>query len=489
MIVNASEQMFTRNDTMARYSLAFDFGATSIRAILGAVEDGRFTCKEVMRMSHQRETVNGRSRWEWDKIVSKVVETIVAHQDEIDSIAVNTWGVDFGLIGSDGKLLCNPVSYRDARHNEGYDYAQEKLSLEDIFMATGNQIMSINSLFQLLVYKKDELEGKDDTMGKIDTLLFMPDLLNYMLTGQKRSELTIASTSQILDLRTKEFSEKIMQTYGISKDIFAPVIYPTEVVGSIKDSLIPEVKALNKDIPVIACASHDTASAVLLTEAYTDRDTAFLSCGTWSLIGGLTDEPVICKDAFARDLTNETGFAGSNMFFKNITGLYILEMLKSDLESKRGEKIPFSEITEYVKNCPITDTVDVDAAVFSQNEFDVKEAIDGLTHKHYEHDYDYFKVIYLSLANKYNETLKNIESVIDHKFKKLHMIGGGTQSEFLCQLVANVTKLEVIAGPMEATAYGNLLAQKLGLKEFKDLAEGRKVILASSEFKEYLPQN
>ena len=177
------------------------------------------------------------------------------------------------------------------------------------------------------------------------------------------------------------------------------------------------------------------------------------------------------------------------MFFKNITGLYILEMLKSDLESKRGEKIPFSEITEYVKNCPITDTVDVDAAVFSQNEFDVKEAIDGLTHKHYEHDYDYFKVIYLSLANKYNETLKNIESVIDHKFKKLHMIGGGTQSEFLCQLVANVTKLEVIAGPMEATAYGNLLAQKLGLKEFKDLAEGRKVILASSEFKEYHPQN
>ncbi len=445
-----------------------------------------------MRMSHQRETVNGRSRWEWDKIVSKVAETIVAHQDEIDSIAVNTWGVDFGLIGSDGKLLCNPVSYRDARHNEGYDYAQEKLSLEDIFMATGNQIMSINSLFQLLVYKKDELEGKDDTMGKIDTLLFMPDLLNYMLTGQKRSELTIASTSQILDLRTKEFSEKIMQTYGISnlfmpdllnymltgqkrseltiastsqildlrtkefsekimqtygisKDIFAPVIYPTEVVGSIKDSLIPEVKALNKDIPVIACASHDTASAVLLTEAYTDRDTAFLSCGTWSLIGGLTDEPVICKDAFARDLTNETGFAllteaytdrdtaflscgtwsliggltdepvickdafardltnetgfaGSNMFFKNITGLYILEMLKSDLESKRGEKIPFSEITEYVKNCPITDTVDVDAAVFSQNEFDVKEAIDGLTHKPHEHDYDYFKVNYLSLV-------------------------------------------------------------------------------------------
>lgn len=473
---------------MARYSLAFDFGATSIRAILGAIEDGRFTCKEVMRMSHQRVTENGRSRWEWDKIVAKVAQTIIAHQDEIDSIAVNTWGVDFGITGKDGKLLCNPVSYRDGRHNDGYEFAQQKMSLEDIFMATGNQIMSINSLFQLLVYKKDELEGKDDTMSKIDTLLFLPDLLNYLLTGQKRSELTIASTSQILDLRNKQFSDKILQSFGIDKNIFAPVVYPTEIVGSIQNSLIPELKALNKDIKVIACASHDTASAVLLTEAYTDRDTAFLSCGTWSLIGGLTDEPVISKDAFSRDLTNETGFAGSNMFFKNITGLYILEMLKTQLETKRGSSIPFSEITAYVQNCPVADSVDVDSAVFSQNEFDVKEAIDGLLCKHYENDFDYFKVIYLSLANKYHETLQNIESVMGRKFKKLHMIGGGTQSEFLCQLVANVTQLEVIAGPMEATAYGNLLAQKLGLKEFKDLEEGRKLILASSEFKQYHPQ-
>lgn len=472
---------------MAQYSLAFDFGATSIRAILGAVENGRFVTTEVMRMSHQRVTEDGRSRWEWDKIVNKVVETIKAHAHEISSIAVNTWGVDFGVVGEDGKLLVNPISYRDARHNEGFEYAQETLSQEQIFMATGNQIMSINSLFQLLVLKKDSTQGCP-TYNKINKLLMLPDLLNYLLTGQQRAELTIASTSQLLDLRTKKFAEPILQAYGIKESIFAPIVYPTEVVGSIKDSLIPELRELNKDIKVIACASHDTASAVLLTEAYTDRNTAFLSCGTWSLIGGLTDEPVISKEAFARDLTNETGFAGSNMFFKNITGLYILEMLKNQLEAKRGAKIPFDEITAYVENCPIDQFVDVGAEVFAQNEFDVKEAINSLLGTKFENDFDYFKVIYLSLAKKYHATLQDIETILQKKFKKLHMIGGGTQSKFLCQLVSNVTGLEVIAGPMEATAYGNLLAQMIALKEFDSLEQGRKVILDSSEFKVYHPQ-
>ena len=472
---------------MAQYSLAFDFGATSIRAILGAVENGRFVTTEVMRMSHQRVTEDGRSRWEWDKIVNKVVETIKAHAHEISSIAVNTWGVDFGVVGEDGKLLVNPISYRDARHNEGFEYAQETLSQEQIFMATGNQIMSINSLFQLLVLKKDSTQGCP-TYNKINKLLMLPDLLNYLLTGQQRAELTIASTSQLLDLRTKKFAEPILQAYGIKESIFAPIVCPTEVVGSIKDSLIPELRELNKDIKVIACASHDTASAVLLTEAYTDRDTAFLSCGTWSLIGGLTDEPVISKEAFARDLTNETGFAGSNMFFKNITGLYILEMLKNQLEAKRGAKIPFDEITAYVENCPVDQFVDVGAEVFAQNEFDVKEAINSLLGTKFENDFDYFKVIYLSLAKKYHATLQDIETILQKKFKKLHMIGGGTQSKFLCQLVSNVTGLEVIAGPMEATAYGNLLAQKIALKEFDSLEQGRKVILDSSEFKVYHPQ-
>lgn len=473
---------------MAQYSLAFDFGATSIRAILGGMENGHFVTREVMRMAHERVSLEGRSRWEWDHIVNKVAETIIAHKDEIASIAVNTWGVDFGLIDQDGNLVCNPISYRDARHNEGFEYAQTKMSTQDIFMATGNQIMAINSLFQLLVLQQDDKNGKDGSYHKTARLLMLPDLLNYLLTGEERSELTIASTSQLLDLRTRTFSPEILKTYEIPESLFAEVVFPTEIIGSLKNSRIEALRQLNLDIPVVACASHDTASAVLLTEAYTDQNTAFLSCGTWSLIGGLTDHPVISKEAFDQDLTNETGFNGVNMFFKNITGLYILEMYKKQLEQKRGQKISFAEITEYVTNCQLDDIFDVDDPVFGQNEFDVRKTIDSVTHKSYAHDFDYFKVIYLSLASKYHKTLQAVEGIMGRKFKKLHMIGGGTQSTFLCQLVANVTGLEVIAGPMEATAYGNLLAQQLALKTVDSLEQGRKLILEASEFRTYQPQ-
>lgn len=475
------------DSTMCKFALAFDFGATSIRAILGGLENGKFVTREVMRLKHERVLKNGRSRWEWDKIVNQVVSTIVEHKDEISSVAVNTWGVDFGLVDQNGTLVCDPISYRDARHQEGYDYATSKMSAGDIFMATGNQVMSINSLFQLLVLQQD-VAKEDQSFAKADKLLMLPDLLNYMLCGEQRMELTIASTSQLLDLRTKELSKTILQTYALDAGLFAPIIYPTAIVGSLKNSKLPALQELNLDIPVVACASHDTASAVLLTEAYTDPDTAFLSCGTWSLIGGLTDEPVISEKALEFNLTNETGFNGVNLFFKNITGLYIIEMYKAQLEKRLDHKIPFEEITAYVSNCPVTDSFDVDDPVFSQNEFDVKQAVDKLLGKTFDNDFDYFKVIYLSLAKKYHATLQCIEQISGRKFKKLHMIGGGTQSSFLCQLVANITALPVIAGPMEATAYGNLLAQMLGTKAVASLEEGRRLILEASAFKTYQPQ-
>lgn len=471
---------------MAKYALAFDFGATSIRAILGGVENGRFVTEEVMRMKHSRVTSGGRSRWEWEKILNKVTETILANQDKISSVAVNTWGVDFGLVGKDGEIVCSPVSYRDSRHAEGFEYAKTKMSEKEIFSATGNQIMSINTLFQLLVLQQDAASGKDNSYNKAERLLMMPDLINYMLTGEQRTEITIASTTQLFDLNAKKFSDKILSTYDIKPSLFAPVILPTEIVGSLKNSRIPELRHL--DIPVVACASHDTAGAVLMTEAYTDRRTAFLSCGTWSLIGGLSDAPVITDEAFSQSLTNETGFRGSNMFFKNITGLYILEMYKKQLEEERKADIDFAEITQYVSSSDVSDLVDVDDPVFAQNEFNVKEAIDSLLGHSQKNDFDYFRVIYLSLADKYAKTLKSVEQNLGYSFRKVHMIGGGTQSSFLCALVADVTGLEVVAGPMEATAYGNLLSQMLAVGTCSTLAEGRQLILDSSEFRIYKPK-
>lgn len=513
------------------YALAFDFGATSIRGILGRVVDGKFETKEVMRFKHERQDIAGRSRWDWPGIVNKVVSTIIEHQHEISSIAVNTWGVDFGLVGKDGQLIEQPISYRDPLHNLGYTYATSKLSPAEMFLATGNQVMSINSLFQLLVHDAlkaqadaneganndadtntnagtdtgtdvsasgagaDTVQAQDQVQAKARarfdgcTLLMLPDLLNYLLTGEKRMEQTIASTSQLVDLRTQKLSTKLASIFNIPESLFAPGIAPTNIVGSLKNSVLPELSKLQLDVPVVACASHDTASAVLMTSAYTDQEIAFLSCGTWSLIGGLTAEPIISPEVFAQNLTNETGFNGVNLFFKNITGLYIIAKYKAQLEAKLGKTIPFAQITEYVSQCAVELTFDVDAPVFSQNEFEVQSAIDkllGLTTP--LEDFAYFKVIYLSLAHKYQQTLHAISQILGRKFKQLHMIGGGTQSEFLCQLVADTLNLPVIAGPMEATAYGNLLAQFIACGQVPSLAAGRELILKAADFKTYKPR-
>lgn len=308
-----------------KYSLAFDLGATSIRGILGYVEDGKLKTEEVLRFSHERIKENGRSRWDWNKIIKNIENTILKYGDSLSSIGVDTWGVDFGILGKDGELLENPVSYRDRYNIVGFEKAQENLSLKDIFMKTGNQIMSINTLFQILALKEENRNYKD-----IKTVLMMPDLINYFLTGKSYTEMTIASTTQLFELENKKYSNDILESYGIDKSIFPEVIEPGKVVGSTKNSKLESLRKF--DIPVISIASHDTASAVLLTKAYTDSETLFLSCGTWSLIGCLSEKPLITEEAFKDSLTNETGYNCSNMFFKNITGLYILEKLKEQLE-------------------------------------------------------------------------------------------------------------------------------------------------------------
>lgn len=462
-------------------SLAFDFGATSIRALLGYVEDGKFATKEVMRMSHTRIDEDGRSRWQFDELLKQVVQTILEYKDCVDSIAINTWGVDFGIVGKDGKLLEHPISYRDAKHSQGFELAKNVYSLKDIFMQTGNQIMSINTLFQLLVLKQESVN-----FDKTKYILMLPDLFNYYLTGNIYTEMTIASTSQLFDLASLQFSNSILKGYGLSKDMFGQIIEPGFIVGSTKNAIIEELR--NTDIKVVASASHDTASAVLMTQAYTDKHTAFLSCGTWSLIGAITDKAIINEQAYASNLTNEAGFNRTNMFFKNITGLYIIEMLKSQLERAYGHAITFDDINAYVKNSSVTEVIDVENECFAQNSFDVIKCIDKLLGRHQAHDFDYFKIVYLSLAYKYKQTLESIEQILGYKFNKIHMIGGGVKSKLLCSLICSIVQKDLICGPMEATAYGNLLVQKVAIGEFKSIKEGRDLILSSSTM-EYLSFN
>lgn len=461
-----------------KYSLALDLGATSIRGILGYIEDGKLKIEEILRFSHERIKEDGRSRWDWNKIIKNIEETILKYGNNLASIGVDTWGVDFGILDNNGELLEKPVSYRDEYNITGFKAAQQNLSLHDIFMHTGNQIMPINTLFQLLALKEENRNYKN-----ISTVLMMPDLINYYLTGNKFSEITIASTTQLFELENNKFSEKILDTYSINKNIFPEIITPGKIIGSTKNSKLKSIRKF--DIPIISTASHDTASAVLLTKAYTDNDTLFLSCGTWSLIGCLSDKPIITDQAFKNSLTNETGYNSSNMFFKNITGLYIFEKLKAQLEKKYKRDISFEEITEHVKNCNIEDTFDVEKDIFQVDEFDVIKEINKIIKKELTNDFDYFKIVYKSLVKKYKETVKQISEILKKDFKCLHIIGGGAKSTFLCKMIADNLAIDVIAGPFEATAYGNLLVQKIALNEIKTLNEGFDLITKTTEITEF----
>ena len=461
--------------------LAFDMGATSIRGIVGYIADGKLITEEVMRMSHSIKNKDGRLYWDFDAILDKIVNTIIENKD-VSCIGIDTWGVDFGMIDKDGELIDTPFSYRDEKYTIGREEAKSKISELEIFKNSGNQIMTINTIFQLLTLKK----LNPDIYEKADKLLMMPDLIFYMLTGKKVGEETIWSTTGLYDMGKKKVSDTIFEKLELKKSLVPEIVKATEAVGNTRDSRIEVLKSLNID--VIPVCTHDTASALLMTDSFLDEDSMFLSCGTWSLIGSAVDKCIITDEAYENNLTNELGFDSKPMFFKNITGLYLLEKYKSQLEKKLGRKISFDEISAYVngldKKLP---TIDMDAEVFAKESIDVKTEIDKFVENNKEKvpedDFDYFAVIYESMVNKYIEVKTDIEKILHKNFKRIHIIGGGAKSSVLTSMIANKMGVALKAGPYESSALGNILLSLLHMKEVKDLKTGIELILGSCEIK------
>ena len=461
--------------------LAFDMGATSIRGIVGYIADGKLITEEVMRMSHSIKNKDGRLYWDFDAILDKIVNTIIENKD-VSCIGIDTWGVDFGMIDKDGELIDTPFSYRDEKYTIGREEAKSKISELEIFKNSGNQIMTINTVFQLLTLKK----LNPDIYEKADKLLMMPDLIFYMLTGKKVGEETIWSTTGLYDMGKKKVSDTIFEKLELKKSLVPEIVKATEAVGNTRDSRIEVLKSLNID--VIPVCTHDTASALLMTDSFLDEDSMFLSCGTWSLIGSAVDKCIITDEAYENNLTNELGFDSKPMFFKNITGLYLLEKYKSQLENKLGRKISFDEISAYVngldKKLPL---IDMDAEVFARESINVKTEIDKFVENNKEKvpedDFDYFAVIYESMVNKYIEVKTDIEKILHKNFKRIHIIGGGAKSSVLTSMIANKMGVAVKAGPYESSALGNILLSLLHLKEVKDLKTGIELILGSCEIK------
>jgi len=461
--------------------LAFDMGATSIRGIVGYIADGKLITEEVMRMSHSIKNKDGRLYWDFDAILDKIVNTIIENKD-VSCIGIDTWGVDFGMIDKDGELIDTPFSYRDEKYSIGREEAKSKISELEIFKNSGNQIMTINTVFQLLTLKK----LNPDIYEKADKLLMMPDLIFYMLTGKKVGEETIWSTTGLYDMGKKKVSDTIFEKLELKKSLVPEIVKATEVVGNTKDSRIEVLKSLNID--VIPVCTHDTASALLMTDSFLDEDSMFLSCGTWSLIGSAVDKCIITDEAYENNLTNELGFDSKPMFFKNITGLYLLEKYKSQLEKKLGRKISFDEISAYVNGLDKKlSLIDMDAEVFARESIDVKTEIDKFIENNGgnipEDDFDYFAVIYESMVNKYIEVKTDIEKILHKNFKRIHIIGGGAKSSVLTSMIANKMGVALKAGPYESSALGNILLSLLHMKEVKDLKTGIELILGSCEIK------
>ena len=443
--------------------LAIDMGATSIRGILGWVEDGKIHTEEVMRFSHDIVHENGRMRWQFEKILSNIKGCIEIYQDQICSIGIDTWGVDFGILDSDGKLIENPVSYRDTQIPIGYEAAKKVLSEKDIFLDTGTQLMSINTLFQLLAIK--ELDKA--TFDKIHTILMMPDLIQYFLTGKAQGEETIWSTSQILNLATRDYSAKIKNLLGLSDSVYPEVHKAGSITGYMGD------------IAVVNVCGHDTASAVLLTQAMYDQDTMFLSCGTWSLFGARVNKAMLTEEVYNADLTNELGYDSANLLFKNITGLYLLEKYKSQLEEKQGRKISFDEITEHCEKLfaesqtPML-AIDITDPCFANETMDAAKEIAGYLAQQGQtapsDPMDYFAIIYDSLIDEYINTKSQLESIVGKQYHKLHMIGGGAKSRLLCSRIASRMNVELTAGPFEASALGNILIQLVAMNQFDSIS-------------------
>lgn len=445
--------------------LAFDFGASTGRAIKAVFDGKEITYQEIHRFENTPKTVDGHICHDVGMILSEI-KTAVHKAGKIDSLAFDTWGVDYGLLDSDGKLIHEPYHYRDGRTKDALGKAFEKIGADELYAETGNQIMNINTLFQLLC---------DENVQKANKLLFMPDLFGCLLTGKKVCEMTIASTSQMFDPSAKKWSKKILESFAIKEELFAPLCESATVNGEYNG------------IPVVSVAGHDTQCAVAAMPAKTENP-AFLSCGTWSLIGCELDTAVLTKESNALELSNEMGANGKINFLKNISGLWLIQETRRDL-AKSDRKYSYNELEMLARESEsFRSFIDPDDPSLSSHgnlPDKIRDYCRRTNQPVPETIGQVVRCIYESLALKYRLALEQISECTGKKFDVLHLMGGGTKDGFLCELTAQSLGLPVIAGPVEATALGNIVLQLIALGEIKSIEEGRKIIAETEKVKTY----
>lgn len=469
--------------------LALDLGAGSGRAIVGVLENGKITLDEVHRFNNNPIKVEDKLSWDFTNLFQNIklgISAAVNKGYQLDGIGVDTWGVDFGLIDIDGELISDPVCYRDDRTQGMLLKALDYISEEDLYQCTGIQQMEINTLFQLLSLKC----VKDPDLNKADKLLFIPDLINYFLTGVKCNEYTIASTSQLLNANTQKWDNALLAKFNFPPALFADVVPSGTKIGNLKKELAKEFGS--KEIPVFAIGSHDTASACIAIP-HERKNCAFLSSGTWSLLGVKEEKPILSKAARINNFTNEGGADNHILFMRNITGLWLLQRLIAEWKEKDNKPCSYENLLkEAATTIPLTCFVDSDHPDFAYPS-SMEQAIQKYcmdTNQHIPHSRsELVRCVCESLALKYANVMTKLEECTGRKIEKLYVVGGGSKNKFLNQMIADCLNIEVVTGLTEATSVGNIILQAITSKQIACLSEAHDLIRANFEEESYYPKD
>ncbi len=476
-------------DTSQNY-IAVDLGAESGRVMLGCISGEKLSIEEIHRFENRPLSENNSLRWDFFGILSQIKTGIKKAVDqtngEICGIGIDSWGVDFGLLDDKGSLIENPHHYRDNRTNGVMEKACEIIGRRSIYEQTGIQFMQINSLYQLYSMKLTN----SPVLKCAKTLLFIADLFAFYLCGRPYAEYTLASTSQMMDMKTGLWAEKILESLGLSSEILPPVIAPGTVVGKLTKEVSNQLGC--QPIPVIAVASHDTASAVAAIPAGDEYSWAFLSSGTWSLLGAQLSAPVINDKTYQFQFTNEGGVGGTIRLLKNIMGLWLIQQCRSQWQQD-GQEFSYSQLTILAeKAVPFAAYIDPTCSLFLTPGNMPTKINDYLVSKGnlpIEDKGLMIRSILESLALNYSFALERLEEIINKRVDCLHIVGGGIKNELLCQFTANATGKIVYAGPVEATAAGNILLQALATGRIRSIKQIRSIVRNSFKLKEYAPQD
>lgn len=467
--------------------LAFDLGAESGRAVMGELSAGKLALSEVHRFPNEPVLLPDGLHWDslrlHHEIESGLRRAVQAHGPDYAGIAVDTWGVDYGLLGQGDLLLGEPYHYRDHRTDEILAQAFSLVPRDEIFAATGIRIMPINTLFQLLAARA----GSSTLLESAENLLFMPGLFAYFLSGERANDATIVSTSQCFDVRNRSWAWDLLARLGIPARPFGRVSAPGTLLGPLRQAIIDETGI---HAAVIAAAGHDTASAVAAVPAGPDSF-MYISCGTWSLAGVEIPDPIVDERSLAGNFTNESGVDGTIRFLKNIAGLWLVQECRHAW-ARRGEEHDYAELTALAAAAPAFKTILNPEDPTFLNPPDMPAAISAYARRTGQAEPitvgEHIRAALEGLALSHRHALMTLEGILGRRIEVIHMVGGGTKNELLCQSTADATGRPVIVGPTEATAAGNILTQAMALGYIGGLADAREIVRRSFSLRTYEPR-